>query len=125
MEAGSNEFFELYRSFGHPEAMVLAVLLEAEGVEVRIDNAALQGAFGELPLGWSTAPRIMVAQRDSSVAKAVLAKFLSRPKSTPSNLRGDIDCLACGSSMKLASVCPECGWSYLNPGSDDPESTEP
>ena len=51
---------EVYRARSLPEAHTIRILLENLGVPVSIDNEMLQGAIGDLPMGWITAPRIMI-----------------------------------------------------------------
>jgi membrane protease YdiL (CAAX protease family) len=107
---------ELYRARGLPEAHAIRALLEAMGVSVRIENEFLQGALGDLPLGWSTAPRILVPQADEAAARATLDEFLRQTGPSEDH------CLACRAPMGDEAVCPECGWSYER---DPIETAEP
>jgi membrane protease YdiL (CAAX protease family) len=98
---------ELYRARGLPEAHALRAALEAAGIAVRVENEYLQGAVGDLPLGWSTAPRLLVPRADEIAARACLDEFLR-----PAEPTADDYCLACRAPLGNAAVCPACGWSY-------------
>lgn len=106
-EGMGDDLIEVYRAGGLPEAHALRLRLEAEGVSATVVNELLQGAVGELPLGWATAPRVAVRRSDEAAARAILAAFLARPRAA-----GDDRCLACGAEMPGADTCPACGWSY-------------
>src|SRR6185312_13491664 len=83
MADGVTEPVELYRALGLPEAHAIRIALEGEGIAARIDNELLQAALGDLPMGWSTAPRIFVNRSDEAAARAVLEEFSRRPASEP------------------------------------------
>jgi membrane protease YdiL (CAAX protease family) len=103
---------ELYRARGLPEAHAIRLLLEGEGVPVRIENELLQGAVGELPLGWATAPRVVVGRAHAAAARALLEGFLRRADRPRGGEDPTLCCLACGAAMGEAETCPACGWSY-------------
>jgi membrane protease YdiL (CAAX protease family) len=121
MADAPGDLIELYRARGLPEAHAVRGFLEAEGVPARIENEFLQGALGDLPLGWSTAPRILVPRSDEAAARAVLAEFLRRAAILTGSDAG-VRCLACHAPMGDAAVCPACGWSYET---DADETGEP
>lgn len=124
MQKFPNDPIELYRTSNLPEAHALRLLLEEEGVAVRVDNELLQGALGELPMGWSTAPRIMVERSQIAMARQILDRFLQlRAQREEPKLFSD-RCLACGASMIEFDVCPKCGWTFATEAPDD-SNTEP
>ncbi|HJZ56080.1 MAG TPA: DUF2007 domain-containing protein [Gemmataceae bacterium] len=103
----------IYRASGLPEAHAVRLLLEQAGIPVRIDNELLPGVVGELPMGWVTAPRIIVARSQEAAAREVVGQFLRRPRERPGpGGKQDSDCLACGADMGEEDVCRACGWSY-------------
>lgn len=109
----SEDRIEIYRTRGLPEAYAISNLLEARGILAHIENELLQGALGDLPLGWSTAPRIIVERRHEMPARAILAEFV---RDNPTNEREDdapLSCFVCGTMMENICTCPACGWSYL------------
>jgi enoyl-CoA hydratase len=73
---------EVYRAKDSPQAHVLRSALEDAGIHALVEGDLLQGALGELPVGWSTAPRIMVEEHDAPQARALLERWES---SGPSN----------------------------------------
>lgn len=115
-----NEPVEVYRAArGLAEAHAVRLLLDAEGIAAWVDNEFLQGATGELPLGWSTAPRVLVGRPDGPAALAAVAGFAwTAAAADPS---GEPTCLACQAPMGAADTCPACGWSYR----DETQEAEP
>src|SRR5271167_1432373 len=95
-----NEHIELYRACGMPEAHAIRLLLENEEIPVRIDNEFLQGALGDLPLGWNTAPRIMVGRAHEAAARAILDRFLQRREEPEERADSRLRCLCCGEPME-------------------------
>jgi membrane protease YdiL (CAAX protease family) len=107
--ATDDSFVEVYRARGLPEAYTLRLLLEEHGITVCVDNELLQGAVGELPMGWITAPRILVKPSDEAAARVIVAEFADRASNDES---ASNNCLACGADMGELDTCPSCGWSY-------------
>lgn len=122
-----SRFVEVYRARNSPQALVMKEALEAEGIPVMLENELLQGAVGELPIGWATAPRIMVATEDAQRAREFLLEW--ERKHQPAEGQDDLDddeedaeieaaeeepvCLACGARMTAEeSTCKACGWTY-------------
>jgi len=112
-EEPNDDLVELYRARGLPEAQALFFRLEEAGIAARIDNELLQGVIGEIPAGWNTAPRVLVAGRHLAAAQEVLRGFLP-PAGGPlsGDDGGDLHCLACAAPMGTADTCLVCGWSY-------------
>ncbi len=113
-----NDPVELYRARSLPEAHAIRVALEEEGIAVRIDNELLQGVVGEVPFGWTTAPRIMVERSQEETARRILDEYLQQTTHTEETEDQPDRCLACGATMGEADVCPRCGWSF------EPEAAE-
>jgi hypothetical protein len=112
MTEANDDLIELYRANGLPEAHGIRLLLEEQEISVWIDNELLQGVVGELPMGWNTAPRLMVRREDEERAQAILDHFFDNRSDQAEETTQGL-CLACGQQMGDASVCPKCGWSYL------------
>src|SRR5205807_1000536 len=119
-----SELVEVYRARGLPEAHALRLHLEQSGVGVHIDNELLQGAVGELPMGWATAPRIMVRRADEPSARALVEEFIAE---RPARRGTSLHCLACGATMGEADTCPACDWTYAadSPTEDEPVAEPP
>ena len=122
MSEAPDDPVELYRASGLPEAHALRILLESEGIPVRIDNELLQGVVGELPMGWSTAPRLFVNRMHEVAARIIVKDHLDRLAASKNDSEQPLRCLACGIAMGEADACAACGWSY---GSEPDESSEP
>ena len=69
---------EVYRAKDSAQAHLLKSALEDAGIRALVEGDLLQGALGEIPVGWSTAPRIMVEDSDAPKAREILAR-LDRP----------------------------------------------
>ena len=118
-------FVEAYRAKNNPQALVLKQALEDAGIRATIENELLQGAVGDLPMGWATAPRIMVESRDLPRAREILERSERAESTVPEDVdeaEQDRDlCLACGAPLPEDGICPACGWSYKG---GDPEGEE-
>jgi len=112
-----DEIVELYRARGLPEAQALYFRLEEAGIPARIDNEMLQGVIVEVPAGWDTAPRVLVARERLEAARQILQDFRPAAATTDSDDDGGQACLACGATMGMADTCPACGWTF-GPASD-------
>ncbi len=94
---------------------MMRMALEESGVRVRIDGELLQGVAGRLPMGWDTAPRILVEESQEGVARDVLAQVQVRKHAEPreGETEGATQCLECGRIMDETEVkCSSCGWSF-------------
>src|SRR5438874_13812818 len=106
---------EVYRPRNLPEAHAIRIALEEAGIRVQIDNELLQGAVGELPMGWATAPRILVPEPQATEARTIMGRTEVQARGQPAeDEQGEgTRCLACGRVMAEAETkCPTCGWSY-------------
>jgi hypothetical protein len=112
----SHDPVEVYRARNLPEAHAIRLLLEREGILVTVANETLQGIVGEVAMGWSTSPILLVRQQDVEAARTLLANCQEQ-FGRPNNLRASSDddalaCLACGTLIGSGDVCPACGWRY-------------
>lgn len=74
MKSADLKFVEAYRA-SHPiQAHALRFALEEAGIRVIIENEALQGAIGDVPCGWSSAPRLMVDESQLAAARALISQ---------------------------------------------------
>lgn len=74
---GERRPVEVYRAKDSLQAHLLRSILEEEGIPALVDGDMLQGAVGELPAGWASAPRIMVEERNATQARALLERWES------------------------------------------------
>jgi hypothetical protein len=71
MESLDPQFVEAYRARNLPEAHMIRIALEEAGIPAQIEGELLQGAVGDLPIGWPTAPRIVVAESQVDAARQI------------------------------------------------------
>ena len=66
------KFVEAYRAGHAIQAHAIKHALEDAGISVMIEGEALQGAIGDVPAGWSSAPRLMVPESQLEAAFEVI-----------------------------------------------------
>ena len=66
---------EVYRAQNGPQAHLLALALSDEEINAVVEGGPLQDGVGELPVGWSTAPRLLVSEADAERARAILQRL--------------------------------------------------
>ncbi len=66
---------EVYRASDAAEAHLLSDVLSDSGIPNRIEGEALQSIIGEIPIGWMSAPRIMVLEHHASDARAIIERL--------------------------------------------------
>jgi len=109
------KFVEIYRARNLPQAHMIRMALAEAGIETQIEGELLQGAVGDLPIGWPTAPRILVAESQADTARQIIERAEERQGSEPEadESREMTRCLACDAVMVEGDPkCPRCGWSY-------------
>ncbi len=109
-----NDLVEVYRAQNAPGAHLLKGVLEEAGIQTVIEGELLQGAAGEVPLGWSISPRLLVRRRDVPQAREIIRhrEQISQQVRAGDTENGSV-CLSCGAPLaEDEEICPECGWSY-------------
>ena len=121
MPVSEIKFVEAYRAANSPQAHAIRFALEDAGVRVLIENESLQDGIGEIPSGWSAAPRIMVEESQLAAAREFIGRTDHDRTSDLSPTQSEAArCLACDAIMAEAeTTCPKCGWSYQSDGSAD------
>src|SRR5947207_2478838 len=71
----SHEPTVIYSAANTQQAHLLKGLLADRGIVARVVNDAIQIAGGELPMGWTAAARVVVAESDALVARQVAEEF--------------------------------------------------
>lgn len=66
---------EAYAAQNGIEAHFLSALLEEEGIPVRVVGTSLAMGSGELPLGFPTAPRLWVLEKDFDRARQLILEW--------------------------------------------------
>ena len=72
MSAADLKFVEAYRASHAIQAHAIKHELEEAGIPVMIENEALQDAIGDFPVGWSSAPRLMVPDSQLEAAREII-----------------------------------------------------
>jgi putative signal transducing protein len=65
----------IYSAATLPQAHVLRNVLEDQGIRAEVINDAIQLALGDVPMGWSTAPRVVVDQQHAELARRIALEF--------------------------------------------------
>jgi hypothetical protein len=117
----------IYTAANLPQAHILRNLLEDLGIPATVTNDAVQQAIGDIPAGWSTAPRVVVAAEHAELARRVALEFEVPGHDSPrdDDVTGDpedpvepagsppqpplLACPSCGSRRQ--TVCAYCGTS--------------
>lgn len=63
---------EIYRATNTFEAHLMKAALEDAGIRVQVTGDFLNGAIGDIPVGWNTAPQILVMETDAEQARKVI-----------------------------------------------------
>jgi hypothetical protein len=94
----------IYNAANLPDAHIVAGILAARGIRVRILNANAAGAMGELPVD-AAAPQVWVEDpRDEARAREAIDAFRAQPAGPARR------CPACGEENPPAfDVCWSCG----------------
>src|SRR6202012_4396125 len=90
-------------------AQALRLALADAGIECAVDNDLLQGAVGELPLGWATAPRLIGKREVAAEARRILEELLKQESTHDSPVVDELlqVCALCNSSL-CDGECPQC-----------------
>lgn len=65
----------VYKAGNAQQAAILTNILSDAGIDATVTNIALTGASGEVPMGWSSAPCVMVREEDLAAARAIAEQF--------------------------------------------------
>ena len=128
-ESADQEIVEIYRAASFAEAHAIRLALEESGIACVVDGEDLQGALGELPMGWATSPRLLVKSPDAVAARKVIDAAPSVPPDsgfapgaaatdTSQAPEGTLACLACGQPMSATMDRCSCGWTYRDDGEE-------
>ena len=71
----ANQPTVIYSAANTQQAHLLKGLLEQQGISASVVNDAIQLAGGELPLGWTSAARVVVAEQNALAARALAEQF--------------------------------------------------
>ena len=129
----------IYTAANPLEAHELKNLLADEEIEAYVINDALQAVTGEVPMGWATAARVLVAEQDAVRARALAEEFdrrtalarTERRNEAAATSRAEVSLVLCPACDRpRTAVCPICetaGADFLSgdaPPSADPADSE-
>jgi len=97
---------EIFRAANSQHAHMLREMLEERGIKTFIVNEALQTAGGDLPLGWTAAPRIMVAEEDAAKGRVIAEQFDAMLRDGGSVATEDFE--VAEADWTQWPVCPKC-----------------
>lgn len=106
----------IYTAATPQEAFLLRDALAEAGIRALVSNEALQAAAGDVPLGWSIAPRLLVAPEDAADARRLAEQYEQRRQSGRTLLDDDVPlekpaavarCPDC--HRPRTAICPVCG----------------
>ena len=107
---------DIYVAANAQQAHLLRGMLAERGIEAFVENEPLQGASGQVPLGWTVAPRVVVAHKDAKKAREVALAFerqmeigppaTDEPPAVETQWRDWPTCSSCGKLRQ--TVCPIC-----------------
>lgn len=93
---------EVYRAKDPMQGGLVVAMLQQNQIEATLNGAMLSSAGGEVPLGWSTAPQVMVSKDDLQKARKIVldweATIAERAEQESSGQAVD----------KPMWTCPEC-----------------
>jgi hypothetical protein len=103
----SDQPTEIYAAATPFEAHELKNLLAEEDIEAVVVNDALQAAAGEVPLGWATAARVLVAEEHAPKARKIAEEFDRRLAAARRERLAEVD--ETRASPVSFAACPRCG----------------
>jgi len=68
---------EAFSAANEAEAAAIRAALDAEGIEARVVGDRLGNAWGEVPLGFRSEPKVWVLETDLEAARRVIAELRS------------------------------------------------
>ncbi len=90
MAQTGHELVEIYRAPSLPQAHALRLVLEEAGIRVQIEGEHLQGAVGQLPIGWATAPRLLAPEFQAIEAREIIRSEEERERSSPDAISDEL-----------------------------------
>ncbi len=106
----------IYTAATPQEAFLLRDALAEAGIRALVSNEALQAAAGDVPLGWTIAPRLLVAPEDAADARRLAEAYEQRRKTGSTLLETEPEleqppmparCPKC--HRPRTAICPVCG----------------
>jgi hypothetical protein len=111
----ADELAVIYTAANVVQAHLLRNALAEAGIHAQVTNDVLQAAGGDLPLGWTIAPRVLVAREQEVEARRLAEEYDSRLSQNREQIADEADdrstvaqpnCPSCG--RVRTAICPSC-----------------
>lgn len=106
----------VYSAANRAQAYLLMDWLREQGIDAQVVNDSLEVAGGELPLGWRSAPQLVVPDSQAAKTRHLLAEYEARPapaaeasEPPPAAAPDWPECPRC--HARRPTLCPHCGTS--------------
>jgi hypothetical protein len=130
----ADELSVIYTAANAVQAHLLRNALAEAGIQAQVTNDVLQAAGGELPLGWTIAPRVVVPREYAAEARRLAERYDSSLSEKLKRTTGEVEvrssvpiptCPSCG--RERTAVCPLCqthGGAFRTADPIDPTDVE-
>ncbi|HEV3338849.1 MAG TPA: DUF2007 domain-containing protein [Pirellulales bacterium] len=111
----ADELAVIYTAANAVQAHLLRNALTEAGIQAQVTNDVLQAAGGDLPLGWTIAPRVLVPREQEAEARRLAEQYDSSLSQNREQITTEPDdrstvaqptCPSCG--RVRAAICPFC-----------------
>ena len=100
-----DELAVIYTAANAVQAHLLRNALVEEGIRAQVTNDALQVAGGELPLGWTIAPRVLVPREQEAEARRLAEQYDSMLSESREQATAEVE----APTVAAMPTCPSCG----------------
>jgi hypothetical protein len=123
----ADELAVIYTAANAVQAHLLRNALAEVGIQAQVTNDVLQAAGGDLPLGWTIAPRVLVPREQEAEARRLAVQYDSSLSENREQTAAEVDdrftvsmptCPSCG--RPRSAICPFCQTSGKGFGQVDP-----
>jgi hypothetical protein len=113
----------VYSAANRAQAYLLMDWLREQGIDAQVVNDSLEAAGGELPLGWTSAPKLVTPDSQAAKARHLLTQYEARPapqeEAAEPAASPSVAWPACPRChARRPTLCPHCGTS----GSEFPQA---
>ncbi|HVC97281.1 MAG TPA: DUF2007 domain-containing protein [Pirellulales bacterium] len=102
----------IYTAANVPQAHLLKNLLDEAGIPSSVVNDSLQGVAGEVPFGWATSARVLVAEEQAVKSRRIAEEFdaslVAAARKPPGRTMEETDEAGAGGAPARGASCPDC-----------------
>jgi hypothetical protein len=103
----------IYTAANVPQAHLLKNLLDEAGIPSSVVNDSLQAVAGEVPFGWVTAARVLVAEERADESRRIAEEFdatlVAAARKPMSRSTDEAHEAGAGDTATRSESCPDCG----------------